>query len=173
MNRNADTSLAGKAISFLLLMLVFWARLTFAGNPSPTETIDSVQAVLPDSLPLEGKVVYVDFWASWCAPCRLSFPWMQTMYNKFHRQGFEIVAVNVDKDHQAALDFLKEMKATFPIVFDSTGNLAKKHSLEAMPTSFIYNRDGHLISRQQGFHGEETDSLEYRLRQLLSKGKTE
>jgi thiol-disulfide isomerase/thioredoxin len=129
--------------------------------------------VLPDTVSLAGKVVYVDFWASWCAPCRLSFPWMQQIYEKYREKGFEIVAVSVDKDHNAALKFLKHSKATFTIVFDSTGELAKKLQLEAMPTSIIYDRGGRLVSKHSGFREEDTERLENSLARLINERKIE
>ncbi|MFH2035959.1 MAG: TlpA disulfide reductase family protein [Candidatus Zixiibacteriota bacterium] len=137
------------------------------------DSIDIIKTMVPDSVLLEGKVVYVDFWASWCVPCRQSFPWMREMYNRYHRDGFEIVAVNVDKEHSAALKFLKENQTTFPIVFDSTGELAKKYGLDAMPTSFLYNRDGKLVSQNRGFQKDEAAEMQERIQELLIKGGSE
>jgi cytochrome c biogenesis protein CcmG/thiol:disulfide interchange protein DsbE len=154
------------------LVLFFLATVTVtsqaAGAPDSTTAI---QARLPDSLSIEGKVVYVDFWASWCGPCRQSFPWMQALFSRYQKQGLEVVAVGVDKDHRKALDFLKDTKATFPVIFDSTGSLAKKYGLEAMPTSFVYGRNGRLVAVHQGFDADMTDSLEHVILQLLNEGK--
>ena len=153
--------------SLILILVIFVISLPAAYAGETTDSVNSIKEALPDSIELDGKVVYVDFWASWCVPCRQSFPWMQTIYDKYHREGLEIIAVNVDKDHSAAMKFLEEHKAGFPILFDSTGSLAKLYELEAMPTSFIYDRNGHLVQRNQGFRQEETEGVERTVQALL------
>jgi thiol-disulfide isomerase/thioredoxin len=157
-------------VSILISIIIAAAAFTSRADKAP-DSINTIQSLLPDSVSLNNKVVYVDFWASWCTPCRHSFPWMQEMYDKYHGRGLEIVAVNVDKDHGAAMDFLHDTKVTFPIVFDSTGQVAKEFKLEAMPTSFVFSRDGRMVTRNRGFRQEETDSLDYALSQLLVEGR--
>lgn len=107
-----------------------------------------------------GKVVVVDFWASWCGPCRRSFPWMNSMIEKYGDEGLVIVAVNVDKDRAAADGFLAEVPANFEIVFDPDGALAKEYGVEAMPSSFVFSRDGELIARHFGFKVKKQDEYE-------------
>jgi thiol-disulfide isomerase/thioredoxin len=159
-------------LATLALLVLGMTALPARAENAPGLT-DAIQAALPDSISLDDKVVYLDFWASWCVPCRQSFPKMQDLYDRYHSRGLEIVAVSVDKDHAAALKFLRDTKATFPVIFDSTGSLAEKYGLEAMPSSFIYGRDGQLVSRKRGFRPEDTDSLDYAIFKLLGKGKTE
>ncbi len=167
----AYTSLAKSALlSIFILFILLGAAISTRAAGVP-DSVNDLQTILPDTVSLRGKVVYVDFWASWCAPCQQSFPWMQKLYEKYHHQGLEIVAISVDKDHRSALEFLKDTKVTFPIVFDSTGDLAKQYKLETMPTSFIYDRNGRLVSRNRGFKQEETDSLDYTIFHLVNEGK--
>lgn len=94
---------------------------------------------------------------------------MQHLYEKYQSSGLEIVAVGVDKDHSAALKFLEQNPVSFPVVFDSSGNLAELYELEAMPTSFIYDRKGILDSHHRGFHEEETDALDNLIYKLLKQ----
>ncbi len=155
------------------VLIIFLLTLPVAQAGESTDSVNAIREALPDSVSLDGKVVYVDFWASWCVPCRQSFPWMQKIYDKYHRDGLEIVAVNVDKDHAAAMKFLQEHEAAFSILFDSTGSLAKLYELEAMPSSFIYDRDGHLVQRNQGFRQEETEGVERTVQTLLKQGASE
>ena len=97
----------------------------------------AAQSDLPPTLgEISGRVVWVDFWASWCAPCRRSFPWMNQMHQRYSRQGLQIIAVNVDKDRAAAEQFLAETPAAFPLRFDPDGTLAEAFNVEAMPTSY-------------------------------------
>ena len=156
-----------------LLGLVVATVIFLAAGPrasSPPETIKSIQATLPDSVSLDGKVVYVDFWASWCVPCRSSFPWMQDIHERFRDRGLVIVAVDVDKDSKAAQKFLKDNGADFPVIFDPKGELAEQYGLEVMPSSFIYDRSGRLVTQHQGFARDETDGLERTLAKLLNEG---
>ena len=157
---------------FLLIPTIVLSGAIAAHAEKPPDSPDFIQQILPDSTSLQGKVVYIDFWASWCVPCRHSFPWMQELYREYHGRGFEIIAVNVDKDHAAALKFLKENPASFPIVFDSTGAIAKKYNLDAMPTSFIYGRTGKLETTHRGFKRDEVDGVDDTVLRLLREGET-
>lgn len=136
----------------------------------PPEKLDHLTVALPDSLSLEGKVVYVDFWASWCPPCRQSFPWMKALEGKHSNDSLLIVAVNLDKEHAAAEKFLKETSVPFTIIFDSSGYLAEKYELQAIPTSFLYGHDGILRSTHQGFRAEDTLALDSLIVSLLKEG---
>lgn len=132
-----------------------------AAEPKTPETIAAIDLALTDSTVLTGKVVYVDFWASWCVPCRKSYPWMKELASKYHDAGLEIVTVNLDKDRAPADKFLAEMKTTLPVVYDPKGTLAKLYELKVMPSSFVYGRDGSLQLHHEGFQpgdGPELDS---------------
>jgi cytochrome c biogenesis protein CcmG/thiol:disulfide interchange protein DsbE len=136
-----------------------------ASKPVPLAVIDSV---LADTSSLTGNVVYVDFWASWCAPCRKSFPWMRDLQNRYGQEGLRVIAVDVDKDHSSAEEFLREMDPSFSILFDSTGSLAKLYDLKVMPTSFIYDRNGTIKERHEGFQLEDTPDIDAIVRELLA-----
>lgn len=117
-----------------------------------------------------GKVVYLDFWASWCTPCRASFPWMQEMQAKYAEQGLQVIAVNVDRDRAAAERFLAEQQVAFPIVFDPEGQLAGQYDLLGMPSSFLFARDGHLLSEHSGFRAKDRMALENAMRVAVGAG---
>ena len=108
----------------------------------------------------EGKVVVVDFWASWCVPCRRSFPWMNDMVEKYADDGLVVVAVNLDKDRGAAEAFLAEVPANFEIEFDPDASIAREYGVEAMPSSFVFGRDGELVARHLGFKVKKQDEYE-------------
>ena len=107
-----------------------------------------------------GKVVIVDFWASWCVPCRRSFPWMNEMVAKYADQGLVVIAVNLDKEREAADAFLSEVPAEFEIRFDPDASLAEEFGVEAMPNSFVFGRDGELVARHLGFKVKKQDEYE-------------
>lgn len=138
-------------------------------HAEPPKTLDQLGPVLPDSVSLDSQVVYVDFWASWCAPCRQSFPWMKKLNSEYRDKGLRIVAVSVDKDHFAAQRFLSLEEVDFVTLFDSLGNLAEKYDLQSMPTSFVYDRAGVLRSTHQGFHVDDTTTLDSIIVSLLKE----
>ena len=117
---------------------------------------------------LKGKVVYLDFWASWCPPCRNSFPWMNEMTHRYNRQGLAVVAVNLDKDRELAARFLNEVPANFIVAYDQKGSVADDYHVPGMPSSFIIGRNGNIQSTHIGFRNEDTPELEASLRTALS-----
>lgn len=107
-----------------------------------------------------GKVVIVDFWASWCVPCRRSFPWLNRMHTRYADDGLVIIGVNVDAERAAADKFLAAYPADFRIHFDNQGDLATKFGVEAMPSSFVIGRDGEVVARHLGFKAKKQDEYE-------------
>ena len=140
-----------------------------AGKPSPAPrfnlpTRDS--SVSLDSL--QGKVVYVDFWASWCGPCRQSFPWMKSMYDRYGSKGLVIVAINLDKDRGSAESFLQRYPAPFTIAFDPSGKTAKAYKVWGMPTSYVVSKTGAIVSAHAGFDPKRAQAVESEIAALLT-----
>lgn len=119
----------------------------------------ATQAQQLDLSPYKGKVVLLDFWASWCAPCKLSFPWMNQLQQAYGANGIIVVAVNVDHDRSAAEAFLRDTPAQFPIVFNAKGKIASEYPVRGMPTSFVIGRDGKIKFTHSGF--EQDHENEY------------
>ena len=114
-----------------------------------------------------GKVVLVDFWASWCAPCRHSFPWLNDMQAKYGARGLVVIGVNVDRERAEAERFLRDVPARFAIVYDPSGALASTYDVPGMPTSFVFGPDGKLIGKHIGFKQGSRAEREAELQQLL------
>jgi thiol-disulfide isomerase/thioredoxin len=112
---------------------------------------------------LRGKTVWLDFWASWCGPCRQSFPWMNAMQEKYGASGLAIVAVNVDKKRADADKFLAQVPARFPLAFDPEGATPNAYAIKAMPTSVLIDRDGRVVAVHNGFRGEDREALEAKI----------
>ena len=104
----------------------------------------------------KGKVVLVDFWASWCGPCKESFPAMNQLQQQFADKGVVILAINVDETKSDMDAFLKEHPASFTVVRDAKQKLVDKVEIGTMPSSFILNKDGKVMSTHSGFEGEKT-----------------
>jgi len=148
------------------LVLVVSAVLAAASSAAPAHPKSAPPFVLPgragtvalDSL--RGRVVLVDFWASWCTPCRSSFPWMQALHEKYSRRGLTIVAINLDKDRAAADAFLEENPATFTVAFDPKGKTAEAYRVEAMPSSYLIGPTGTVLHAHAGFDPKQTGTFE-------------
>jgi thiol-disulfide isomerase/thioredoxin len=132
-------------------------------------SVSSAPAAPPQALePVDGRVVWVDFWASWCAPCRRSFPWMNTMHRKYAAQGLQIIAVNVDKERELAEQFLRETPAEFALRFDPAGELAKEFGVQAMPSSYLLDGAGNVLERHFGFKLADTEDYERAIQNALA-----
>ena len=142
----------------ILLLLMIWA-----GVPA--------QAASLDLSAYKGKVVYLDFWASWCKPCRESFPWMNAIQDNYGSRGLVVIAVNVDHERDLAQDFLEQNPAGFKVVYDPDGALAEKFHVADMPTSILIGRDGKVDFVHAGFHPDrERDYLAHIGALLSQKG---
>jgi len=133
------------------------------------------RAELPDGLgDITGRVVMVDFWASWCTPCRRSFPWMNAMQRKYAAEGLQIIAVNVDKERELAEAFLNETPAEFGLRYDPAGALASAFGVQAMPSSFLLDSSGAILAKHYGFRSADADEYEQRIRAALdARGEDE
>lgn len=116
----------------------------------------------------QGKVVVVDFWASWCVPCRRSFPWMNEMQAKYADDGLVIIGVNMDDDAELAAAFLEEFPAQFIIAYDQDGSLARQFDVIAMPSTYVLDRDGNQVTRHLGFKVRQQDEYEAVLVEALN-----
>ena len=125
-----------------------------------------------DALHLElykGKVIYLDFWASWCEPCRESFPWLIETSHRLHDKGLVVVAVNLDEQDKLAQRFLHEFAPPFVVVFDPQGELAQKFEIAAMPYSIMIDRQGRVRYRHAGFFVAQRAQYQLELEGLLAE----
>ena len=159
-----------KLLSTSLALLLAFLNPSLA-NAQPTApgfslSGDSGQVTLSD---YRGKVVYLDFWASWCPPCRASFPWMNDLQKKYEKKGLEIIAVNLDKDRSSIKDFIAATQPQFTIAYDPEGTLAERYEVMGMPSSYLIDRNGKLHSTHIGFREKDKTTLEQQIIQLLEE----
>jgi thiol-disulfide isomerase/thioredoxin len=116
---------------------------------------------------LRGQVVYLDFWASWCGPCRRSFPWMSELQERYRDRGLVIVAINVDKKRADAERFLQTNSARFTVLFDPEGSTPLAYDVVGMPSSYLIDRRGMIVDLEPGFLDERKPAREQAIRTLL------
>lgn len=152
--------------SILQGMFITFIALLMSNNAiaAQSQAEQELQALLNQH---QGKVIYVDFWASWCVPCRKSFPWMNDIQQKYQEKGLAVISINVDNDKTYALKFLEEVPANFSIIYDPKGIVARSYKLKGMPSSFIINRQGQLVSSHVGFNQKKKVQYERELLSLL------
>lgn len=158
-----------KRILLLCLLVVGCAAVGVAQAQTPAPPV----AVAPADFHLadcQGKVVVVDFWASWCKPCRLALPWLADMQRKYGDQGLQVVAVNLDKDLKAGADMVAGLPSQVILVHDPEGKMAEQYKLEGMPSAYLFGRDGKPAGSHVGFLAKETENRETELQNLLKKG---
>lgn len=117
----------------------------------------------------KGKVVLLDFWASWCGPCRTSFPWMNKVMTKHKSNGFEVVAINLDQEANLANEFLLQVPANFTILQDKAAVMPEAYGLIGMPSSYLIDREGRLRAVHIGFHTSKEDEYEAAIIALLAE----
>ncbi len=153
-------------LSFSLLL----PNTSFAAGSAPSFDLEGVDGKVKLS-DYRGKVVYLDFWASWCTPCRKSFPWMNEMQSRFEKKGFRVIAVNLDARRADADKFLTQLKPDFDIAFDPEGAVAGLYELQGMPSAYLIDRSGNLHSVHLGFRNRDIPLLEDEIKALLNSGK--
>ena len=151
--------------------ILFGLGMTPFQNRIPREnfvltTLEGDERALAD---YHGKVVFLNFWATWCPPCREEMPSMQTLYDELSDDGLEIVAVNVLEAEETVSAFVEENGFTYPVMLDRDGRVSLRYSVRAYPTTYLLDRDGNVIAVRQGFHSWSTPDMIAGFRKLLEQ----
>jgi cytochrome c biogenesis protein CcmG/thiol:disulfide interchange protein DsbE len=134
-----------------------WPDLTLKGLQGQSLTTDAGP----------WRATLIDFWASWCTPCRLSFPWMNSLHERLSARGLRILAINLDRRREDAVRFLSAYPARFEIALDPTAQSASALNIQAMPTSMLLGQDGIIRWTHKGFRESDTEGLERRIQEAL------
>jgi len=157
-----------------------WCALTLGALIAPAAGADDARApafTLPRlgadgtfaSDTLAGRVVLVDFWASWCTPCRHSLPAYDALYAELEARGFTVVAINLDENETDAREFVAEHPLSYVLVRDAAGESARAFGVRGMPSSYLVGCDGTIRSRQVGFKTHEVAALRAKIEALLKE----
>ncbi len=140
-----------------------------ARKPAPSFTLPTRDGGTVCSDSLRGKVVYVDFWASWCTPCRRSFPWLESLHERYAGKGLVIVAIDLDKHREDADAFLAKYPSPFTVAFDPAGRIAEAFKVSVMPSSFVIDSTGAIVIAHAGFDPKKTAAVESVIQEACSR----
>lgn len=139
-------------------------------SPAPIFTLSGIDD--SESLSTEkfkGKVILVDFWASWCSPCQQALPMYDKFRNEFSRDDFEILAINLDEEISDAKEFLKEHPLSYPVLYDGKSEIAKRFDLKGMPSSYVIDRKGMVRYQHVGFTAKTLDRMRQQIHHLVDE----
>jgi peroxiredoxin len=150
-----------------LVASLAWAAQTLSG-PAPGFALPSNGGQQVSLASLKGKVVMVNFWATWCVPCRQEMPHLQALYERYNSLGFELLAVNVEKDNaEGARKWLEETPVTFPVLFDTKNEVTKLYKVQTMPSTVLVGRDGTMRFIHHGYKPGFEAEYQTQVRALL------
>lgn len=158
-----------KKMFFLPAFLFLFFAVEAVSSKMPDFSLKKIGTTETVSLSsYRGKVVLVDFWASWCIPCRVSFPAYNKLYAKYKSKGFEILALNTESDLSKAQAFLKDFPADFTVLQDGK-DVAKQLNFEEMPTSFLVGKDGTILRKHSGYREGDLEKLDAEIATALGE----
>ncbi|WP_028866062.1 TlpA disulfide reductase family protein [Psychromonas aquimarina] len=148
----------------LIRSLLTAAVVLYCSTGSAAQWLDKL-----DLKQYPNQVVYLDFWASWCVPCRKSFPWLNEMQAKYQEQGLVIIGINLDRDIKTAKRFVTAYPADFLLYSDPKAVFAREYKIAGMPSSFLISRDGRVIESHIGFKKSEQLLYEANIKKSLRR----
>jgi peroxiredoxin len=160
-------TIAKSLVTAALLSLSGLSSAEQLSGAAPDFTLKSNQGSNIRLEELKGEVVMLNFWASWCGPCRQEMPLMNDIFAKYEDLGFTILAVNVDEDSADADRFLKAVPVDFPVVYDSTSKVSEMYEVDAMPTTVMIDRDGNKRFLHRGYKPGYEEEYANQVKQLI------
>jgi peroxiredoxin len=158
---------AALCLSLAVTSLTGSALALDAGQSAPEIALKDMSGKAVKLSDLKGKVVLVDFWASWCGPCRESFPALEKLSKSYKDKGFVVLGINIDNDVAAAQKFLKEVPVSFSVANDAGKQVAKSYAPPTMPSSYLIDKSGKVHAVHAGFKASDAAKLEAEIKKLL------
>ena len=150
-----------------VIVLLLLASISLAQEVAPDFTLKSNSGENLRLAEQRGKVVMLNFWATWCAPCRKEMPLLDDLYNRYNAAGFELYGVNVEPESEPADKMAGEMGLSFPILYDTDSKVSRLYSVDAMPTTVVIDRDGNIRYVNRGYRDGDEEKYREQIRELI------
>jgi len=137
------------------------------GHPAPDFALKSSTGENLRLSEYRGDVVMINFWATWCGPCRQEMPLLDELYNRYERVGFNLLGVNIDDDSRRAMQMIEDLGISFPVLFDAQKEVSKLYNVEAMPVTVLVDREGNVRYVHLGYKPGYEDKYLDQVRSLL------
>ncbi|GGP62940.1 TlpA family protein disulfide reductase [Shewanella saliphila] len=157
----------GALLLSILSILSMQAHALTIGDAAPDFTLKNQQGTNLNLAEQRGEIILINFWASWCGPCRKEMPVLQKLQDKYQDLGVQVWGVNVEQENQAGKDFLADLDLSFSIFFDQTNSLSKTYQVEAMPTTVMIDRNGKVRFVFQGYQDGYEKKYAAAIKQLI------
>ena len=154
-------------LAFSVFAATSLASSGLAGQPAPDFALKSSSGKNLRLSEYRGDVVMVNFWATWCGPCRQEMPLLDELYSRYQRVGFSLLGVNIDDNSTKAMDMVSELGVNFPVLFDSRKEVSKLYQVEAMPVTVLIDREGTVRYVHHGYKPGYEDKYLDQIRSLL------
>lgn len=171
MQRAYTLAYARQACSLVALLCIFFAAPSMAAEPAaaPDFALKSDTGKNMRLRELRGQVVMLNFWATWCGPCREEMPKLQQLYRQYQKTGFTLLGVNIDDNSANAVEMAKEIGVSFPLLFDKDKQVSKLYKVDAMPSTVLIDRDGKLRYLHRGYKPGYETTYQTQIRELLKE----
>ena len=161
-----------KTVALLVFSISFTTSVTYAASEKISGkganfTLKSRSGKNIKLSELRGQVVMLNFWASWCGPCRKEMPLLEKIHKKYKRLGFTLLGINVEENSSAAKKYLRDVKVSFPILFDRTNKTSKLYNVNAMPTTILIDRNGNKRFLHKGYKPGYENDYKKQIKKLL------
>ena len=153
--------------TLLSLFVVSHAGAAASSGAAPDFTLKSRDGSNIKLSELRGQVVMVNFWASWCGPCRHEMPLLEQLYQRYQPMGFTLLGVDVEEDSSAADKILKDIPVSFPILYDNKNSVTESYQVRAMPSTFLIDRDGNFRYLHKGYQPGYEEEYQQQIRELV------
>ncbi|MGD8429473.1 MAG: TlpA disulfide reductase family protein [Ectothiorhodospiraceae bacterium] len=154
-------------VTVALCTVIGLASAAEKSYPAPDFTLKSNSGENVRLAELRGQVVLVNFWASWCGPCRQEMPALDALHKRYKSLGFTVLGVNIDERQAAAEELLSDIPVSFPVVFDGNSKVSEAYDVSAMPSTFIVDRDGNVRYVHKGYVPGDEDKYQNVVRELI------
>lgn len=159
--------LKGFGLFFCLSLITAFSQAKSLSGPAPDFTLKTLAGTNFRLAEHRGEVLFINFWATWCGPCRQEMPILNELHERYASAGFSVLGVNVEEDSAGAAAMAKKMGLSFPILFDTASSVSELYNVDAMPTSVLVDRDGKLRYLHRGYKPGYEDDYRAQIKELI------